>query len=78
MCSFGQCPNQGGGEAPARFFWPFFHQVIVPKISQFILKSHIFVIIIVLTTIVIIGTLFCHRAKENQFILMGGGGKFGR
>ena len=26
-----------GGEALARKFWPYFHQVLIPKISQFLL-----------------------------------------
>ena len=30
----------GGGEALARKFWPSFHQVLIPKISQYLLKSH--------------------------------------
>ena len=39
MFTFRHCPNQGG-EAPARKFWPSFHQVLIPKISQYLLKSH--------------------------------------
>ena len=39
MFTFGHCPNQGG-EAPAQKFWPVFHQVLIPKISHFILNSH--------------------------------------
>ena len=37
---FRALPESGGGEAPARIFWPFFHKVIGPKISLFLLKSH--------------------------------------
>ena len=40
MFTFGHCPNQGGGGAPARIFWPFFHSVVGPKVNQFLLKSH--------------------------------------
>ena len=32
MFSFGHCPKRGGGETPARIFWPFFHHVTVPYI----------------------------------------------
>ena len=32
--------NQGGREAPARKFWPSFHQVLIPKISQFLPKTY--------------------------------------
>ena len=39
MFTFGHCPNQGG-EAPARKFWPSFHQVQIPKMSKFLVKSH--------------------------------------
>ena len=34
MFTFGHCPNQGGGEAPARKFWPSFHHVLIPKIFR--------------------------------------------
>ena len=37
---FRALPESGGGEAPARIFWPFFHKVIGPEISLFLLKSH--------------------------------------
>ena len=33
-------PAHPWGEAPARKFWPSFHQVLIPKISQYILKSY--------------------------------------
>jgi len=49
MFTFGHCPNQGGGgKAPARIFWPFFHNVIGPEISPFLLKSHNFYMILVI------------------------------
>ena len=37
---FWALPESGGGEAPARIFWPFFYSIVGPKNNQFLLKSH--------------------------------------
>ena len=60
MFTFRHCPNQGGGALACKF-WPSSHQVLIPKISQYLLKSHTismffgnFVIFINIITIIII------------------------
>ena len=80
MFSFGHCPKRGGGFTHARIFWPFFHQVKVPKIGTFLLKTNdicmffviiiikitiITIIIIIKTIIIINGIFFCHTRKTS-------------
>ena len=69
-----------GGVTHARIFWHFFHQVKVPKIGTFLLKTNdicmffviiiikitIIIIIIIIKTIIIInGIFFCHTRKTS-------------
>ena len=65
MFSFGHCPNQGGGRPLPESFG---HQVLIPKISQYLLKVIIlvcflvifvmnFIDIITITLIIIMSTI---------------------
>ena len=66
---FWALPESGGGEALARNFWPSFHQVLIPKISQYLLKS--------LHTSMSYAqyVVFDVREKRTKLPELGGGGR---